>query len=105
MSRWDLSRATVKLGYEGVPVDTIIAYETRPGQVPSADVLEMLAKALGVEPDVFYEYPLAVAKRAAKLKLTEIPEEVAEEAAQPPEAKPPEVVPSETPRKGKGRAA
>lgn len=105
MTRWDLARATVRLGYEGVPVATLVAYEKRPGQVPPADVLEILAEALGESPDVFYEYPLAVAKRDAKLKQSETPGAVAEGAARRREATPPADAPSHPRRGRKGRAA
>lgn len=65
MSRSTLSRRTVTVGYEGVPEGTIKALETIPGRLPSADILEALADALGVEPTTFYEYPVALARREA----------------------------------------
>ncbi len=39
--------------------------ERAAGRVPEARTLEALAKALGVEPEEFYEYPIAVARRDA----------------------------------------
>lgn len=66
LSRSQLSRATVRLGYEGVPEATIEALEVKPGRLPDADTLEALAAALDVEPGVFYEYPVAAARRLAR---------------------------------------
>lgn len=66
MSRKDLSFATVRLGYEGVPESTIESLEVKPGRVPDADTLEALAKALDVDPDHFYEWPIAEARRGAR---------------------------------------
>lgn len=65
LSRSQLSRLTVKEGYEGVPEATIRALEEKPGRVPAADTLQALASALGVDPGVFYEWPIALAKRDA----------------------------------------
>lgn len=66
MSRKDLSFATVRLGYEGVPESTIESLEVKPGRVPDADTLEALAEALGVTPEHFYEWPIADARRGAR---------------------------------------
>lgn len=65
LSRSDLSFATVRLGFAGVPEPTIEALEIKPGRVPDADTLEAIAAALEVQPDAFYEYPIAVARRTA----------------------------------------
>lgn len=94
MSRGALSRATVRLGYGGVPEATIEAYETRPGQVPKAEVLEVLAEALGVDPVEFYEWPIAVAKRdgGSTRSLAEIAEGAARRRADT----------TSQPRKGRG---
>lgn len=108
ISRQTLSNRTTEFGHN-VPVATIAKYETQPGLVPPADVLEVLAKALGLKPEQFYEYPVAVAARDAKLRQSEIPEDVAEEAAreagQPHEARLPADAPSDPKRKGKDWAA
>jgi transcriptional regulator with XRE-family HTH domain len=61
----DLSHATVRVGHVGVGERTIQLLESAPGRVPDADILEALAAALGVEPDEFYEYPIAVRRREA----------------------------------------
>lgn len=39
--------------------------ERAAGRVPDADIIEALAQALGVQPEDFYEYPIAVARREA----------------------------------------
>lgn len=62
MSRSKLSRMTVREGYAGVPEATIKAIESEPGRVPEARIIEALADALGVSPESFYEYPIAVAR-------------------------------------------
>lgn len=66
-SRSDLSGATVRLGFRGVPESTIEALEMKPGRVPEAEILELLAMALAINPNEFYEYPIAVARRAARV--------------------------------------
>jgi transcriptional regulator with XRE-family HTH domain len=66
LSRSQLSRQTVAVGDPGVSESTIEALETKPGRVPDASILEALARTLGVEPDTFYEYPIAVARRDAR---------------------------------------
>lgn len=66
LSRGKLSRATVRVGYDGVPESTIESYEVIPGRVPEAETLEALADALGIRPEAFYEYPIALARRDAK---------------------------------------
>ena len=63
LSRSQLSRQTVAVGDPGVSESTIEALETKAGRVPDASTLEILARTLGVEPDTFYEYPIAVARR------------------------------------------
>lgn len=66
LSRSQLSRQTVTVGDPGVSESTIEALETKPGRVPDATTLEVLARTLGVEPATFYEYPIAVARREAR---------------------------------------
>jgi transcriptional regulator with XRE-family HTH domain len=66
LSRSQLSRQTVAVGDLGVSESTIEALETKPGRVPDASTLESLARTLGVEPATFYEYPIAVARRAGR---------------------------------------
>ena len=68
LSRSQLSRLTVAVGQLGVSESTIEALETKPGRVPDACTLELLARTLDVEPDVFYEYPIAVARRDARAR-------------------------------------
>src|ERR1700712_1155249 len=68
LSRSQLSRQTVAVGDLGVSESTIEALETKPGRVPDATTLETLARTLDVRPDMFYEYPIAVARRDARSK-------------------------------------
>jgi len=68
ISRSELSRLTVSVGQLGVSESTIEALETKPGRVPDAGTLELLARTLDVAPDVFYEYPIAVARRNARAR-------------------------------------
>jgi transcriptional regulator with XRE-family HTH domain len=51
-----------------VSVNTIQSLEkpANAGRVPDAEILEALAEALGVQPDEFYEYPIAAARRTAR---------------------------------------
>jgi transcriptional regulator with XRE-family HTH domain len=63
LSRSRLSRLTVRPGSEGVGEKTIQALESVPGRVPQAEIVEALAAALEVAPEVFYEYPIALARR------------------------------------------
>lgn len=63
LSRSKLSRRTVLPGQEGVPEATIEKIEVTPGRVPDAEIIEAIARALEVKPDLFYEYPIAVARR------------------------------------------
>jgi transcriptional regulator with XRE-family HTH domain len=65
LSLSQLSRRTVKEGFAGVPEGTIKAIERNPGRVPEARILEALAAALGKPPEVFYEYPIALARARA----------------------------------------
>lgn len=67
LSRSQLSRRTVGVGHLGVSESTIEALETLPGRVPAASTLELLAAACDVEPEIFYEYPIAAARRTARL--------------------------------------
>jgi transcriptional regulator with XRE-family HTH domain len=62
LSRSQLSRLTVHEGFAGVPESTIKAIEKSPGRVPETRILEALALALNVRPEVFYEYPIALAR-------------------------------------------
>ncbi len=71
LSRSQLSRQTVAVGDPGVSESTIEALETKPGRVPDASTLESLARTLGVEPATFYEYPIAVARRAGRAVIRE----------------------------------
>jgi transcriptional regulator with XRE-family HTH domain len=66
LSRSQLSRQTVAVGDPGVSESTIEALETKAGRVPDASTLESLARTLDVQPDTFYEYPIAVARRAGR---------------------------------------
>jgi transcriptional regulator with XRE-family HTH domain len=68
LSRSQLSRQTVALGDPGVSESTIEALEMKAGRVPDASTLEALARTLDVEPDTFYEYPIAVARREGRGK-------------------------------------
>lgn len=71
LSQNDLSHLTATQG-AGVPVSTIQSYEKRAnvGRVPEAEILEAFARALGVEPAMFYEWPLAEARRNARPDTT-----------------------------------
>lgn len=62
-----LSRQTAREGDAGVGEKTIEAIERNLGRVPEARIIEALARALAVQPDDFYEYPIAVARRDSKL--------------------------------------
>ena len=62
LSRSRLSWLTVREGSEGVPEATIRRIETQRGVVPGAWIIDALAKALGVPPESFYEYPIAKAR-------------------------------------------
>jgi hypothetical protein len=53
-------------GGRGVGEKTIQAIEAARGRVPEAWILESIANALRVDPAVFYEYPIAVARRDGK---------------------------------------
>jgi hypothetical protein len=66
MSRSHLSRLTVGPGQVYVGEKTIQALEEELGRVTKAEIIEALATALGVEPDVFYEYPIALAQREGR---------------------------------------
>lgn len=64
-----LSRRTAREGDEGVALTTIQLYEKprRAGVVPEVEILDALGRGLGVDPaEVFYEYPIAAARRAAR---------------------------------------
>lgn len=75
LSRSQLSWLTVRQGKQAVGEKTIQALETAAGRVPEADIIEALAQALEVEPAAFYEYPIAVARRAARAKTRPTPGE------------------------------
>ncbi len=66
LSRSQLSRQTVAVGDPGVSESTIEALETKAGRVPDASTLESLARTLEIDPDTFYEYPIAVARREGR---------------------------------------
>lgn len=66
LSRSRLSRMTVQPGNAGIGEKTIQALEDNPGRVPEARIIEAIANALGVPPEHFYEWPIAVARREAK---------------------------------------
>lgn len=68
LSQSGLSARTVKLGDQGIAVNTIQTYEKAKyaGRIPEVEILEALAGALEVDPGTFYEYPIALARRAAR---------------------------------------
>jgi transcriptional regulator with XRE-family HTH domain len=74
LSRSKLSRMTVREGFEGIAEKTIEAIESAPGRVPEAGIIEELARALGVEPESFYEYPIALARRERATIPASLPE-------------------------------
>lgn len=88
----------------GVSVDTIRKYESsaRAGSVPDVEILEALAFALEVNPaEAFYEWPIAVARRAARPGASQrrkpakpTPADVAEAAAERIEAPHPATAPT-----------
>ena len=88
LSRSRLSRLTVGPGDAGVGEKTIQALETYPGRIPEADIIETLARALGVEPGHFYEYPVALARRDARATAVEAAARSVEEAAVPHDGRP-----------------
>ncbi|MCU1677917.1 MAG: hypothetical protein JWM93_2675 [Frankiales bacterium] len=104
LSRGELSRMTVRLGFPGVPEKSIDALESekRAGQLPKASTIRALAQALEVEPEYFYEWPIALAQEA---RATRSPAEIARGAAQRREGKPRSSRPGQTGKPGKGRAA
>ncbi len=62
----ELAARTVITGVDiGIGAKTIEALEKNPGRLPEARTIECLARAFGVGPDVFYEWPIAVAQRDA----------------------------------------
>lgn len=62
----ELAARTVITGVDiGIGAKTIEALEKNPGRLPEARTIECLARAFGVEPDAFYEWPIAVAQRGA----------------------------------------
>lgn len=77
LSRLRLSWLTVREGFAGVPEGTIRYIETHPGAIPGKIIIEALAKALGVAPDSFYEYPIAKARAG---EATVVCEEMEDEA-------------------------
>lgn len=68
LSQMALARRTARPHDEGLSLSTIQAYEKpgRAGTVPELEILEALAHGLEVKPEVFYEYPLALARRQAR---------------------------------------
>lgn len=67
LSRAQLSHATVRPGFKGIGEGTLKTLAKYPGRVPDAEIIEAVAQALEVSPDAFYEYPIALARRAARL--------------------------------------
>lgn len=65
-SRRELSWQTVRTGFDGVPESTIEALEVKAGRVPDAEIIRALAEALDLPLERFYEYPIALAREAAK---------------------------------------
>ncbi len=62
-------RSRDKRGQNGVSIESIRTYEkpSRAGAVPEVEILDALARGLGVDPaEAFYEYPIAAARRAAR---------------------------------------
>ena len=59
----ELARITTRIAMD-VPQKSIEALESkaRAGQIPKRHTLEALAAAMRIEPDVFYEWPIAVAQ-------------------------------------------
>jgi transcriptional regulator with XRE-family HTH domain len=76
----ELSEITRDNG-ERVPANTIAQYElkSRAGLVPKAYTLRALARALGVKPEDFYEYPIAVAQEQRGEDAARAAEEAADE--------------------------
>lgn len=65
LSPEQLAAQTVRDGKFAISAQRIRQQEASAGVVPDADKLEKLAAALDVKPEDFYEYPIAVARRAA----------------------------------------
>jgi transcriptional regulator with XRE-family HTH domain len=116
-----LSRATVEYDGKGLAEVTIKSLEAGTNQ-PGPETIRALAHALGVPPEEFPEYGLALARQKlderkvgldqairnfsevkAAMRL-ETPEEIAEEAARLREQQQPQVAPGEERKSGKGRA-
>ena len=112
-----LARRTAQPGDEGISLATIQGYEKLrgAGTVPELEILDALGRALGVDPaEVFYEYPIAAARRAARpgvsqrrarVKPSESLTEVADRVARRRDDKQP--TPAQVPKRkpGKDRAA
>lgn len=75
LSAAQLSLRTGGPDRKGVGEKTIQAIEAARGRVPDADILEALADALEVEATAFYEYPIALARRAARARIRPAPGE------------------------------
>lgn len=66
-SRDRLSSEIARAGDRDVPVSTLRSYESgNDGRIPDAEIIEAIAAGLGVDPDVFYEWPIALARRDAR---------------------------------------
>jgi transcriptional regulator with XRE-family HTH domain len=105
-------------GKNGVSIESIKTYErpSRAGAVPEVEILEALGRGLGLDAaEVFYEYPIAAARRAARPGVSQrrarvttpsdaLVEEV-EDAAQQRGRQRPLPASASKRRKGKGRAA
>jgi transcriptional regulator with XRE-family HTH domain len=105
LSRSQLSRQTVAVGDPGVSESTIEALETKAGRVPDASTLESLARTLGVEPDTFYEYPIAVARRAGRAVTREREAEALGDRALQRSERPAGARDTTPARRGRGRRA
>lgn len=62
-----LSRRTPIPGDGGVGEKTIQALLDNPGRVPETRVIEAVARALGDDHESYYEWPIAVARRDARM--------------------------------------
>lgn len=107
MSRMALSFQTVRQGFEGVSAKTIESWEMIPGRLPKAHALRAVADALNVSPEVFYEWPIALAQEGrptATSGATQTLADVAEEAGRRRTSRqtPRDEDPPDTRQKGRG---
>lgn len=103
---WNLAEATVLAGHP-IPQKSIEALESpaRAGQLPKAATLRSLATALEVDPEVFYEWPIAIAQEGRRGGATQTPEQIAQEEAQRRRDRPSPSRPSVKRSSPRGRAA